>query len=461
MSSTDALPQALETALSGFALYPAGHARQEAALDNIHAAVTELLGKNEELSLSLSGDTIILNGDPLFEESAQAVRFIDRLVERGVLSMRIAPGVSREELKSFFLALCRKEGAGDRPLMALHTQLLAAGIKSIEVADTSIKETFRSASEAAALLVSMISRKVRHVLVGTISDALESVASGDTLDVNKLEETAADVTKMVARNKQEMIGVTTQAYHDHFTYNHSVNACILASALAETFVDQHTDLNRITQAALLHDIGKICISEQLLYKPSRLTDDEFKIMRSHPDRGAEILLRCKDIDPLCVLVARGHHMGHDGSGYPKGGPNLAKNPMVALVEAVDVYEAMTARRPYKAPMGPDFAASLLLKSSGTQFSPEVLRVLVDVVGFYPTGSLLELAGGARARVVSVKAGEPLVPRVAMYEDADGQPIDPPKELALDVTDCPPDLKVVRCTHPDAEAEDADEKKVSG
>ena len=451
MPGIEALPQALETALSGFTLYPLGHTRQEAALDHVFNVVSETVGAGESIALSLSGDTVVLNGTPLFEESDKASRFIDRLNERGVLSVRIDPGVTRDELKNFFLALCHKEA--DQPVLALHTQLLSLGVISIGVTDTAVKETFRSAADAQVPLVSNISRKVRHILVNAISEALEAVASGDELDVEKLEDATTDVTKMIQRDKQEMVALTSQAYHDHFTYNHSVNACILVSALAETFIDRHADLNRIAQAALLHDVGKICISEQLLYKPGKLTDEEFAIMRSHPDRGAEILLRCKDVDPLCILVARGHHMCHDGSGYPKGGPKLAQHYLVALIEAVDVYEAMTARRPYKAPMAPDLALSLILTSAGTQFRPDILRVLLDIVGLYPAGSILDLAGGARARVLSVKPGEPLLPRIVLYQDAEGQPMASPEELTLDTTDCPPELKIVRCTHADAVAEE--------
>ena len=451
MPRIEVLPLALETALAGCTLYPAGHTRQEAALDLVFKALSEILSAEGAITVGLSGDTLILNGTPLFEESAKATRFIDRLNERGVLSVRIDPGVTREELKQFFLALCRKEG--DAATTALHTQLLSLGVTAIHVDDTAIKETFRSAADAQVPLVSNISRKVRHILVNAISEALEAVASGDELDVEKLEDATTDVTKMIQRDKQEMVALTSQAYHDHFTYNHSVNACILASALAETFIDRHADLNRIAQAALLHDVGKICISEQILYKPGRLTDEEFAIMRSHPDRGAEILLRCKDVDPLCILVARGHHMCHDGSGYPKGGPKLAQHYLVALIEAVDVYEAMTARRPYKAPMAPDLALSLILTSAGTQFRPDILRVLLDIVGLYPAGSILDLAGGARARVLSVKPGEPLLPRIVLYQDAEGQPMASPEELTLDTTDCPPELKIVRCTHADAVAEE--------
>ena len=89
MPRIEVLPLALETALAGCTLYPAGHTRQEAALDLVFKALSEILSAEGAITVGLSGDTLILNGTPLFEESAKATRFIDRLNERGVLSMRI------------------------------------------------------------------------------------------------------------------------------------------------------------------------------------------------------------------------------------------------------------------------------------------------------------------------------------------------------------------------------------
>ena len=437
------IPLALETALSGYTLYPEGHTRRKAALEALFAVASECLAGGKPIVLSLAADTVVLNGTPLFEESAKAARFVDRLESRGVLSLHISPAVSREDFENFFKALLKP--ASDGASMALHVQLLSMGVKAIEVTDSSAKQTFRSAAEVEHGFVSRISLYTRQIIENALADALEEITTDGELDVAKLERATSDVAEMVHENPEEMISLTSRSYHDHFTYNHSVNACILTSAVAERFVESRTDLNRIAHAALLHDIGKICVSEQILYKAGRLTDEEWDIMRRHPDRGAEILLRSKDIDPLCVLVARDHHMHYNGGGYPSPPSHRRPHWVAELVGVVDVYEAMTARRPYKAPIAPDCAMSLIIDSAGIQFRPAVVRALLDVVGFYPPGSIITLADGETARVLETRPGSPHLPRIAIYRTSDGRRLDPPDIVALDVTESPPEMAIVSCT----------------
>lgn len=443
MEAIHHIPPALERALSGYTLYPEGHARREATLEALFDTVSSFLAGGKPIVLSLAADTVVINGTPLFEESAKAARFIDRLESRGTLSLQINPGVSLEDLNNFFKALSRPTSQGAS--MTLRAQLLSMEVKTIDVTDTTVKETFRSTADVELGFVSRISSYARRIIEETIASAVDEIATDGELDTGKLERATSDVAEMVHENPEEMIALTSRSYRDHFTYNHSVNACILTSALAERFVESRTDLNRIAHAALLHDIGKICVSEQILYKAGRLTDEEWDIMRCHPERGAEILLRSKDIDPLCVLVAQGHHMHTNGGGYPARSSDTRPHWVAELVGVVDVYEAMTARRPYKAPIAPDCAMSLIIDSIGIQFRPAIVRALLDVVGFYPPGSTLTLAGGEMARVLETRPGCPHLPRIAVYRTSDGQQLDSPDIVTLDVTESPPQMAVASCT----------------
>jgi len=442
MDPIQALPQALETAFSGFALYPVGHTRQESALDNLHGIINDFIAKRIPMLINLADQTIIFNGAPLFQESAKATRFIDRLEERGVKSISIHPNVTREDLKKLFLVLSRPIAQGAP--VSLHAQLMAADVATIKVLDITVQETFRGAGRVGRRFVARMSRQARDLAEGAIRRALEDVATDGEVDVDKLEAATADVTHMVGENKERMLSLTNRAYHDHFTYNHSVNCCILATAVAELFLDSEDEVGLLAQAAMLHDVGKICVPERIIYKQDKLNDEEWDAMRAHPGRGAEILMRCSHIDPLCVLLANSHHMRPDGSGYPDDVSNVAGNLFVSIMAAVDVYEAMTAQRPYRTPLSPDRAMDVLLEGAGVQFHSDVVRAMLDVLGFYPPGSTVDLAGGERGRVTHTVPGAPQAAVVEICRDPQGEPLSPPRTVTIDASDCPPEHRIVRC-----------------
>jgi len=438
------LPRALETALAGCTLYAEGHPRREEALESLLTILRELHAQGKPVELDLIGGTLLLNGSPLFEESAQAIRFIDRLEGWGVHSIRIRAAAARPDLEKFFRVLSRPTGTTEGS--TLRSGLMLAGVTAIDVPDRIVQETFRSAVEVRQSLTARMSGKMQQRLRSAVSAALEEIGADEVPDVETIEDATVNVAEMVSESKSTIVSLTSRAYEDQFTYNHSVNVCVLATAVAETIMGGKDDLARVAQAALLHDVGKICVPEPILYKSGRLDEQEWAIMRGHVERGAEILLRCKDIDPLSVLVAHNHHIHYAGGGYPERVSKEPQHFVVSIVKAVDVYEAMTACRPYKTGVGPDRAMAAMLGGAGLEFHPDVLRALVEAVGFYPPGSTLDLAGGEKARVIATTPDVPWAPRVAIYQDANGQTVDPTRVVTLDVTDCPPEQKIVRCRH---------------
>ena len=143
------------------------------------------------------------------------------------------------------------------------------------------------------------------------------------------------------------------------------------------------EVDNIYYIALLHDIGKISIPDSILNKPGRLTDDEFKVMKSHTTSGASILKSISTI-PHIVEGAKSHHERYDGSGYPEGlsGENI---PFVArLICCADCIDAMASKRVYKEPYPTDVIIGEFERCSGSQFDPEISKVVIDLLA---TGKL--------------------------------------------------------------------------
>lgn len=134
-------------------------------------------------------------------------------------------------------------------------------------------------------------------------------------------------------------------------------------------------LGRLRLACLLHDIGKIGTCDSLLEKPAILTDDEFAIVKRHPDKGVEIITDIRQFSDL-IPVIRHHHERFDGSGYPAGlsGEDI---PLLARILCIaDAYDAMTADRPYRPAPGRGFAVGELRRCAGSQFDPQLVEAFL-------------------------------------------------------------------------------------
>src|SRR5690606_13254133 len=141
-----------------------------------------------------------------------------------------------------------------------------------------------------------------------------------------------------------------------------------------------SELLQIRRGAMLHDIGKIGIPDSILLKPGPLTDDEWDLMKKHPVYAYEFLNRVAYLRPALDIPLY-HHEKWDGSGYPAGlaGTNI---PFAArLFAVIDVWDALTSDRPYRAALPDQEVADYIATNSGSHFDPEVVRVFLQLVGY--------------------------------------------------------------------------------
>jgi putative nucleotidyltransferase with HDIG domain len=160
---------------------------------------------------------------------------------------------------------------------------------------------------------------------------------------------------------------------DKYTENHCYRVSIYAAKIASYLRLDSKQIEDIRSAALLHDLGKLDISRELLYKAAQLTKDEFEGMRKHVDKGVQLL----DNTPLnrIIPIILSHHEKYDGSGYhTTQGEDI---PLEARVISVaDVYDALASDRPYRKAMSPFEAKEIIIKGSGTDFDPKVVEAFL-------------------------------------------------------------------------------------
>jgi HD-GYP domain-containing protein (c-di-GMP phosphodiesterase class II) len=178
---------------------------------------------------------------------------------------------------------------------------------------------------------------------------------------------------------------------DPYTAGHSGRVCRYSCAIAQAMTFDREELRKLGIGALLHDIGKIGIPDAVLQKPSRLSQEEFELIKTHPTVGRRILEAVNGFAPYLDVVEL-HHENWDGTGYPRGLRGEEVPLSARIVHVADAYDAMTSDRPYRSGMPAEAAFRILGDNAGTQFDPAVVDVFVEIWrngGIESTDSALE------------------------------------------------------------------------
>ncbi len=206
--------------------------------------------------------------------------------------------------------------------------------------------------------------------------------SGDMVQyVRDVEEKNATITRM----QDSLIAVLADMVEsrDKHTGHHVKKTAAYARIIMEQMRREgvHTDvlneeyIDTVVRSAPLHDVGKIEVPDALLNKPGKLTDEEFAIMKSHPQKGYEILKNVKIQEDL-AQGARFHHERFDGKGYPTGISGLSIPWVARIISVADTFDAMSSTRPYRKKLPLEFIVEEIKKCSGTQFDPKVVEAFL-------------------------------------------------------------------------------------
>jgi HD-GYP domain-containing protein (c-di-GMP phosphodiesterase class II) len=171
---------------------------------------------------------------------------------------------------------------------------------------------------------------------------------------------------------------------DNYTHEHSEEVVHLSRGVAMLLGLQADQAERIAHAALLHDVGKLAVPNEILHKPAPLTPGEWELMADHPVAGERILLRIPELNEIAPVV-RHEHEHWDGSGYPDGLEGRLIPIGSRIILACDAYHAMISDRPYRPALAPAEAEEELRRGAGTQFDPNVVEALLDLLGHPPQG----------------------------------------------------------------------------
>lgn len=208
-------------------------------------------------------------------------------------------------------------------------------------------------------------------------------AAGGGSEVQLIEETFRGLVATLEESQRarersyvEAVGavVTAADARDHETTGHSFRVALYAVALAKAMGLHGEQIKAIEWGALLHDVGKMVVPDEILRKMGPLTDQEWHIMKQHPTWGFDMLAEVSFLQPAALEIIYSHHERWDGQGYPRGIAGTAVPLSARIFAVVDTYDAITSDRPYRRARPHQVAVNELQRVAGQQLDPAVVEV---------------------------------------------------------------------------------------
>ena len=263
-----------------------------------------------------------------------------------------------------------------------------------------------------------MARKTYAHALTSVKEVAEKINTQRQAGVRKLKRIVQNMVDILSDDESVLIGMSTMRDYDDYTYTHSVNVAILSLCLGKRIGLSRISLSHLAICGLVHDLGKLGIPKEVLNKPGKLTDEEFKEIQTHPIKSVNQIIKLRapaDLKSKILLPPFEHHLKYDLSGYPQVRNIKSVSLFGRIITIADVYDALTSPRIYRPEANsPDRALEIMLKGSGKDFDPILLKVFINMLGVYPVGTLLKLDTGEFGIVMnSPKNGNPDRPQIVL------------------------------------------------
>lgn len=423
----------LVAALINARIYWTDHPRVLTSIREVVRRLKEICAARatDSITLAVTQDFLVFEDRPLLGASLSASRLIKALREWSSGGIRMMRGASVEDYELLLRSIHAPRGEGD-DFQRINEKLVARG----ETQQLEMLPMYKDLDGSGGGFDSQRGQlSVPMHLYQSVMDLLQgitvSVSTGGKIDFAHVQGHAEVMLQRLENNEGPLINLARQDQYDAFTFGHSVRVSVLALNFGRALTDDTGALIRLGTAALLHDVGKAMVPFEVLHSTKKLSAEERDEICRHPEYGAQILLDHEDSDPHAIAATFGHHCSYASRGYPKTLHEHQISMVTDIVGIVDVFEALTAARPYKKPMSP-IRAYRIMMGLKDKFDPRLLRRFIEVNGVYPCGQLVHLSTGEHARVLSQTQGLCL-PEVQVISDRDDNILTEDDQWTLDLS----------------------------
>ncbi|MDF1591375.1 MAG: HD domain-containing protein [Desulfobacterales bacterium] len=367
--------------------------------------------ENESLTLKISNDQLFIDDEKLpYSRNTKSlfdniIRYFDTRGLEGVRFLEAVKQVSAEEILAF-LRLLEQSRQKPEPLTWLIDRLAELNIEWVEL----VKKSEKPQADQETSYKDKAERWERARKDYTYAKAsLDEVAQKikdkkRVVGIGKTVRVVQDMVTNLIEDDEVYAAISTLRVFDDYTFTHSVNVAMLSMCLGRRINLSRRTLASLGICALFHDLGKLEIPNEVLYKKDKLDDSELKLIEEHSLNSARLLLKLKaspDSKARILVPLFEHHLKYDLSGYPRADWKKPLTLFGKIISIADKYDTLTSSRAYrKSLLSPDRALGYMLDHAGKDFDPILIKVFINILGVYPVGTLLRLDTDDLALVVS-------------------------------------------------------------
>jgi HD-GYP domain-containing protein (c-di-GMP phosphodiesterase class II) len=252
-------------------------------------------------------------------------------------------------------------------------------------------------------VINIISDELRQKTISAVKNVFIATKTNNKNDIEKTFENSKklveDMVNDIISNKVLMVNMVDLKIFNDYTFSHSVNVAVLAIVMGLSMKYSYNSLYNLGLGALLHDVGKVFISKDILDKPGALTNEEFTRIKQHAQLGYDYLIKNCVLPSEAYTVVLQHHERYNASGYPNkliGSKTSMDSKIIAIV---DVYDAMVSDRPYRKGIPPSEVMEYIVCQSSELFDPEVVKVFYKKIALYPVSTVVQLSNGEKGLVL--------------------------------------------------------------
>ena len=408
------LVRRLAAGLRAAELYAPQHPLVQRSVQALASASATFLTDAPSVVIGFIGDDVVVNDARLGKGSASLTGFVRGLRDREIEKITVHRGVTPTEVQAFLTELAVKKSP--KPLA---DRLAAKDVRRIVIGRLSIEDVQEDQVGIEA------AKRVYSTAVESAESLWDQAKAGDKPDPETARKIIDSLANIVNQDRTSLMALTALKKYDNYTFTHMVNVAALSMAQARALNLEGPLLREFGFAALMHDIGKVNTPLEVLNKPGKLTNDEFKLMRQHVVDGAHILRRTPEMPALAPIVAFEHHLKQDLSGYPENIGHRKLNLCTMIVSIADVFDALRSNRPYREGLATTRIKSIMGEQGNPQFNQPLLRRFVNLMGLFPIGTIVRLNTEEVGVVTAEHPEDPFRPQVKILYNAKGEQIEAP------------------------------------
>jgi HD-GYP domain-containing protein (c-di-GMP phosphodiesterase class II) len=334
-----------------------------------YACICRLLEDTSEFSLMVIDNEIVINGTPqelnLFQD-----RLIRILKSRGIGVIKVLRGITSEELDTFISGLARQLGENREIASSAHLRL---GQVEVRLGSGGAGKE-GSVSPQRLQLPDMPKEELARLM-----EIYTMVKRQQKLKIAGIYEIVSGFVDVFRQEGKPLLVMAALRDTDEYTFTHSTNVCILNMAQAMALGIDGQLLNEIGVSAMLHDIGKLFIPEEILTKKEKLSDEEFDLMKSHPVKGARYLLETPGVPRMAAITAYEHHAKFNLMGYPKLPSDWRQTLCSHMTTISDIFDALRTRRSYREPMELGQISAMMESMMGSDLHPQLTGNFLNII----------------------------------------------------------------------------------